>query len=538
MNLIETSNAIKSGNVSLGIELGSTRIKAVLITDDFKTIASGSYLWENKFENGVWTYPIDQVWEGIQASYAQVAAEVQSTYHEPLQKISSIGVSAMMHGYLAFNKNDELLVPFRTWRNNMTEQAADDLTKLFDFNIPQRYTIAHLYQAILNDEPHVKELDFVTTLAGYVHWQLSGQKVLGVGDASGVFPIDPKTGSYSEQRMTEFSDLPKVKAYSWKIEDVLPSVQTAGTVAGTLTAEGAKLLDPAGNLQVGSVMAPPEGDAGTGMVGTNSVRKRTGNISVGTSAFSMVVLDQPLKSVHRDIDIVTTPDGSPVAMVHINNCSSDINAWVSLFKQFADRLGLDISPDKLYGTLFLEATRSTPDAGGLVNYSYLSGENITRIEKGRPLFVRTPNSNFNLPNFMLTQLYAAFAPLQIGMTILTDEEHIQTDVMVAQGGLFKTPVVGQQVLANALDTPITIMNNAGEGGPWGMAVLAVYAKVGNQTESLEDFLDKEVFADPDSMTLSPEPAGVAGYQQFINRYQAALPVEAEAGKTLADEERG
>ncbi|ABJ64809.1 xylulokinase [Levilactobacillus brevis] len=533
MNLVETAQAIEAGQVSLGIELGSTRIKAVLVTDDFNTIASGSYVWENRFEDGVWTYPLEEVWSGIQQSYTQMAADVQSKYHASLKHINAIGVSAMMHGYLAFDKNNELLVPFRTWRNNITGQSADELTKLFDFNIPQRWSIAHLYQAVLNDEDHVAKVDFITTLAGYVTWKLSGEKVLGVGDASGVFPIDEKTGSYDQAMLDKFSSLDNVKRYPWQIENILPSILPAGKIAGKLTADGANLLDASGNLEAGSVMAPPEGDAGTGMVGTNSVRKRTGNISVGTSAFSMNVLDKPLSKVYRDIDIVMTPDGSPVAMVHVNNCSSDINAWASIFSEFAARLGVDLKPDRLYETLFLESTKADANAGGLVNYSYQSGENITKIQAGRPLFVRTPNSKFSLPNFMLTQLYAAFAPLQIGMDILVNEEHVQTDVMIAQGGLFRTPVIGQQVLANALNIPITVMSTAGEGGPWGMAVLAAYAQ--RQTgANLEDFLDQEVFTNPESMTLSPEPAGVAGYQEFIKNYQAGLPVEAAAGEAISD----
>ncbi|MDD9150658.1 FGGY-family carbohydrate kinase [Sporolactobacillus sp. CQH2019] len=533
MNLVETSKAIQQGNVSLGIELGSTRIKAVLVTDDFNTIASGSYVWENQFENEIWTYSLDEAWKGIQRSYKQIAAEIQGKYHTNLTKISAIGVSAMMHGYLAFSKNDTLLVPFRTWRNNITGQAADELTELFHFNIPQRWSIAHLYQAILNQEPHVKDIHFITTLAGYVHWKLSGEKVLGIGDASGVFPIDEAAGTYAEDLLDKFESLENVASYQWAIRDILPKVLKAGNHAGTLTREGAELLDVSGNLQEGSLMAPPEGDAGTGMVSTNSVRKRTGNISVGTSAFSMVVLDQPLKKVHRDIDIVTTPNGAPVAMVHINNCSSDINAWANVFKEFAERLGIDLKADRLYETLFLVTTKADPDAGGLTNYSYLSGENITKMPAGRPLFLRVPDSSFTLANFVQTQIYAAFAPLKIGMDILKNEEHIKTDVMIAQGGLFKTPVIGQQILANALNTPITVMSTAGEGGAWGMAVLAAFARHGNAHQSLEDFLDQEVFANPESMTLSPEPEGVAGYEAFIKRYQEGLPIESAAIKSIS-----
>ncbi len=538
MNLRETATQIEQGQASLGIELGSTRIKAVLINTDFETISSGSYTWENQFNDGIWTYPLDQVWEGIQSAYSQIKADVQSKYHTSLTNISSIGVSAMMHGYLPFDRENNLLVPFRTWRNNITAESADKLTELFDFNIPQRWSIAHLYQAILNQEPHVKDVDFITTLAGYVHWKLSGEKVLGIGDASGVFPIDDQTLTYKQEFIDKFNALPEVQQYPWKLKAILPSVEIAGHSAGKLTDAGAKLLDPSGTLQAGSLMAPPEGDAGTGMVGTNSVRKRTGNISVGTSAFSMNVLDAPLKKLHRDIDIVTTPTGDPVAMVHINNCSSDINAWVGLFRDFANAIGAKIDTNTLYETLFDATVHSDPDAGGLINYSYLSGENITKIQEGRPLFVRTPNSKMNLANFFLTQLYAAFAPLKIGMDILLNEEHVQTDVMVAQGGLFGTPVIGQQVLANALNIPITIMNTASEGGPWGMAVLAKYAETYGK-ESLADYLDEKVFKNPESMTLTPEPAGVKGYESFITRYQAGLPVEALAGDDINErEEKG
>lgn len=533
MNVKETSKAIKTGEVSLGIEIGSTRIKSVLITKDFKTIASGNHQWENQFENNVWTYSLEQLWDGIRDSYKQLSAEVESKYHTSLTKISAIGVSAMMHGYLAFSKEDELLVPFRTWRNNITAPATDQLTELFQFNIPQRWCIAHLYQAILNEEEHVNDISFLTTLAGYVHWQLTGKKVIGIGDASGAFPIDEERSNYDEAFMKKFEQLDKVKAYDWNIREVLPEVLKAGEAAGELTASGAQLLDPSGKLQNGSVMAPPEGDAGTGMVATNSIRKRTGNISIGTSAFAMVVLDKPLQKVHREIDIVTTPNGSNVAMVHTDNCSSDIDAWLQIFQEFAERLGMNLTPEKLYETLFLNASKSDPDAAGLVNYSYLSGEVITEISDGRPMFVRTMNSNFNLANFIQAQLYGAFAPLAIGMDTLTEDEQIKLDVMIAQGGLFKTPVIAQQVLANVLDIPISVMETAGEGGPWGMAVLAEYMKKSSDT-SLEDFLDQEVFEAPETMTLNPEPAGVKGYAKFLKRYQESLPAERIAGDKLLE----
>ncbi len=533
MNLVETSRAIQEGVVSLGIELGSTRIKAVLITHDFNAIASGCYVWENQFDNGIWTYSLEEVWQGIQRCYAQIAADVHGKYHMPLTKIRAIGVSAMMHGYLAFSRSGALLTPFRTWRNNITEQAADELTNLFRFNIPQRWSIAHLYQAILNQESHVDEIHFLTTLAGYVHWRLSGEMVLGIGDASGMFPIDDDTGTYSAAFLDMFDALGNVSPYPWNIRDILPKVLRAGQFAGTLTREGAQLLDVSDHLQQGSLMAPPEGDAGTGMVSTNSVRNRTGNISVGTSAFSMIVLDKPLGKIYRDIDIVTTPNGAPVAMVHINNCSSDLDAWANIFKEFAERLGVHLKPDRLYETLFLATTKADVDVGGLVNYSYLSGENITKMPAGRPLFVRDPNrSSFTLANFIQTQLYAAFAPLKMGMDILKNEEQINADVFVAQGGLLKTQGIGQQILSNALNTPVTVMSTAGEGGAWGMAVLAVYAQYGNGSVSLEDFLDREVFGNPGSITLNPEPNGVAGYEEFMKKYQAGLPIESMAIQSI------
>lgn len=534
MDLLNVAASIKNGETALGIELGSTRIKAVLVDAECRTIAAGSYGWENAFCDGIWTYSLDDVWKGVQVCYAQVAADVQSRYHVPLTHIGAVGVSAMMHGYLAFDEDDQLLVPFRTWRNNITGQAAKALTEVFHFNIPQRWSIAHLYQAILNGEDHVGRIAFLTTLAGYVHWKLCGEKVLGIGDASGMFPIDEQSGTYNDEMIALFEDLEAVKPYPWTLRRIFPAVLKAGEEAGRLTEEGARLLDPSGRLTAGSLMAPPEGDAGTGMVSTNSVRKRTGNISVGTSAFSMNVLDKPLRSVHEDIDVVTTPDGAPVAMVHTNNCSSDINAWADLFGQFAAAAGLTLPADKLYEILFKLAGTADKDGGNLVNYSCLSGENITRIEKGRPLFVRTPGSRFTLPNFMLTQLYAAFAPLKIGMDILVEEEGIETDVMIAQGGLFKTPVIGQQVLADALNLPITIMDTAGEGGPWGMAVLAVYMMRRQEHESLADFLDERVFRHPKSTTLTPDAAGAAGYRKFIARYKAGLAAEAEAGRVLPD----
>ncbi|MDO4680000.1 MAG: FGGY-family carbohydrate kinase [Aerococcus sp.] len=516
---------------ALGIELGSTRIKAVLVTDDFQTVASGDYIWENELDHNIWTYPLTKVWDGIQTSYAKLAAEVQNHYHIKLTNIGSIGISAMMHGYLAFDKDGELLVPFRTWRNNMTGEAAKKLTELFQFNIPERWSIAHLYQAILNHEEHVKELAFFTTLSGYVTWQLTGEKTTGIGDASGIFPIDEATHNYNQAMLQQFQELPEVATFDWEISSLLPKVRLAGQSAGHLNEAGAHLIDPSGQLESGSLVAPSEGDAGTGMVATNAVRKRTGNISVGTSAFSMVVLDQEMNQVHRDIDMVTTPDGVAVAMVHTNNCSSDINAWVELFNQFARAIGVTLKPQELYEKLFDASLRGEIDGGGLVNFAYLSGENITRVQEGRPMLVRKPDSHLTLANLFKVQLYSAFAPLKIGMDILLREEHIKTDVLIAQGGLFKTPVVAQQVLADALNTPITVMSNASEGGAWGMAVLALYA-LNQRNKDLADYLDQEVFVKAESYTLCPEPESVRGYEKFIDHYKEAMPAELAAGQVM------
>lgn len=522
---------IESANTALGIELGSTRIKAVLVTDDYQVVASGDFVWENELRNNIWTYPLEKVWKGIQTSYANMAASVNEQYGVRLTKIGSIGISAMMHGYMPFDKDGNLLVPFRTWRNNITGEAAEKLTELFNFNIPERWSVAHLYQAILNKEDHVEDIDFITTLDGYVSWRLSGNKNTGIGDASGMFPIDEEKKTYDEKMLEQFAGLPEVAKFNWNIKNILPEVLLAGHPAGKLTVEGAKLLDPSSQLQAGSLIAPSEGDAGTGMVATNAVRKRTGNISAGTSAFSMVVLDQKLNKVHRDIDMVTTPDGEPVAMVHTNNCSSDINAWASVFNQFAKALGINLSPNELYEKLFDSSLQGDQDAGGLVNFSYLSGENITKVQDGRPMMVRKPDSHFTLANIFKVQLYSAFAPLKIGMDILLREEHIRTDVLIAQGGLFKTPVVAQQALADALNTPITLMSNAGEGGPWGMAVLALYAS-DTKGKNLADYLDDEAFVDAESSTLFPEPESVQGYEKFIDNYKEALPAEIEAGKDM------
>lgn len=528
----ETMQAIKAGNIALGVEFGSTTVKAVLTTEDFKTIASGSYEWDNNFQDGLWTYAVADIWLGLQTAYANLQKQIHDNYSVAITSIKTMGFSAMMHGYLAFDKNNQLLVPFRTWRNAITGESASELTKLFNFNIPQRWSVAHLYQAILNQETHVKNIDFLTTLAGYVHWQLTDEKVIGIGDASGMFPIDEKTGTYNQLMLDQFSSLKSVQQYNWQIDNILPKPLKAGGNAGHLTEKGAKLLDPTGHLTAGAIIAPPEGDAGTGMVATNSVKKRTGNISVGTSIFSMIVLEKNLAHVYNNIDIVTTPTGLPVAMVHANNSASDLNAWTKLFGEFANKLGENIAVDQLYKILFNAAlNEADPDAGGLSGYGYYSGENITAIPEGRPLLVRQPDSKFTLGNLMRLHLFTAFGAIKIGMRILVDE-NVLTDNIVAQGGVFKTPIVAQKLLAAALNTDVTVMKTAGEGGPWGMAILALFAVNKKRGESLDVFLAKEVFANQDFETRSPDAKDVAGFEDFMKRYIDGLEIELAAVKSL------
>ncbi|MBM6614506.1 FGGY-family carbohydrate kinase [Desemzia sp. RIT804] len=519
---------ILNKQTSLGIELGSTRIKAVLIDSQHQPIASGSYEWENQLEDGVWTYSLDQIWKGLQGSYQAMTDEVQERYGEVVNSIGSIGFSAMMHGYLAFDKQGELLVPFRTWRNAMTESSEKELTNFFNYPIPQRWSIAHLHQAILNDEEHVKEIDFFTTLAGYVHWKMTGEKVIGVGDASGMFPIDTTTKNYHQKMLHQYSDLIKEKEYSWQIESILPKILVAGDNAGILTEEGADLLDPSGNLNSGIPICPPEGDAGTGMTATNSVSERTGNISAGTSAFAMIVLEKELKRVHPEIDLVTTPTGSLVGMVHTNNCSSDMNAWVNLFAEFASAAGLQLDKNDIFALLFKEALKGDLDGGGLLSYGYYSGENITRIDKGRPLFVRQPDSRFTLANFMRVHLFTAFGAMKIGMDILTKEEKINIDKIVGHGGIFKTKEVGQHVMASVMNAPVTVMETAGEGGAWGIALLAAYLREKESNEPLADFLESKVFKDEKGSTIEPLEEEVVGFEVFVDRYKKGLPIEQAA----------
>ena len=523
-----TKEMLENGKAVLGIEFGSTRIKAVLIDEEHAPIASGDHEWENRLEDGVWTYSLEDIWEGLRDSYRKLAANVKEKYDVTLTKIGAIGFSAMMHGYMAFDKEGKLLVPFRTWRNGITGEAAEKLTEEFSYNIPQRWSIAHLYQAILNKEAHVKDVAYITTLAGYIHWQLTGEKVIGVGDASGMFPIDTASCDYNQEMVEKFDALTAGCEFSWKLRDILPKVQSAGENAGVLTEAGAKLLDESGALQAGVPLCPPEGDAGTGMVATNSVRKRTGNVSAGTSVFAMVVLEKELKKVYPQIDLVTTPDGSLVGMVHANNCTSDLNAWVGIFREFAESFGIKVDMNELFGTLYRKALEGDADCGGLLSYGYLSGENITNVAEGRPLFVRSPKSNFNLANFMRSHLFTALGALKVGMDILLKEEHVEIDKILGHGGLFKTAGVGQSILAAAIHTPVSVMETAGEGGPWGMALLASYMVNKKEGESLAEYLDNAVFAGNAGTSMDPVPEDVEGFETFIERYKKGIEIEQSA----------
>lgn len=520
-----TAEKIRAGKTSLGIEFGSTRIKAVLIDDTYATIAAGDYGWASHLEDGLWSYSQEEIWTGLQTAYAALAKDVENAYGEKLTRVGRIGFSAMMHGYLAFDKNGELLVPFRTWQNTNTSEAHEKLSELFQYNIPERWSIAHLYQAVLNDEEHIGKVDFFTTLAGYVHWKLTGKKVLGVGDASGMFPIDPTTHTYETEFIEKFNAIPEVAAQPWKLADLLPEPLVAGTPAGTLTEEGAKLLDPTGTLQPGITFAPPEGDAGTGMVATNSVRVRTGNVSAGTSIFAMVVLEHKLERLHPEVDLVTTPAGDLAGMSHANNFTSDLNAWVGLFGQFAAAIGTPVDAGTLYGTLFRAAIADDVDSscGGLINYPFRSGEFLAGLPEGRPLFARGPEARMSLGNFMRAQLFSAFSPVKIGMDVMTKDEGVAVDSLVGHGGIFTTPKVAQKILAAAFDTPIKVMSTAAEGGAWGMAVLADY--LWHADQPLDEFLDARVFADAASTTENPDENDVAGFEEFFDRFRKGLPIE-------------
>ena len=532
MDNISAKNNILNGNTVLGIELGSTRIKGVLLDRNHKMLAQGGFSWENRLENGIWTYHLDEVWQGLQSCFAELKANVKKDYDVELENIGAIGISAMMHGYLVFDEENRLLAPFRTWRNTMTDEAVSVLVKEFDYQIPQRWSIAHLYQSVLEDHTYLKNVRYMATLAGFVHWMLTGEKVLGADDASGMFPIDIDTKDFDEGMLKKFDALVADKSYPWKLKEILPKVLLAGETAGVLTEEGAKLLDPTGGLKAGIPLCPPEGDGGTGMVATNSVKVRTGNVSAGTSVFSMIVLEKKLSRVYPEIDLVTTPDGNLVAMVHCNNCTSDLNSWVAIFKDFCDTFGVGMDMDSLYGGLYRRALEGGKDCGGLLAYNYFSGEHITHFSEGRPLFVREPNSIFNLANFMRTHLYTSLGAMKVGNDLLVENEGVTVECIYGHGGLFKTEGVGQKMMAAALNTPVSVMESAGEGGAWGIAVLAAYMQWKEEKEQLSDYLANKVFADAKSTTIAPDPEDVAGFQVFIERYKKGLAIEQAAVENL------
>ena len=519
---------IQQGKAILGIEFGSTRIKAVLIDGENKPIAQGSHEWENQLVDGLWTYSTEAIWYGLQDCYADLRKNVLAEYDIEIEELAAIGISAMMHGYMAFNEQQNILVPFRTWRNTNTAKAAAELSELFVYNIPLRWSISHIYQAILDNEEHVADIDFLTTLAGYIHWQLTGNKVLGIGDASGMLPIDPETHNYSAAMVEKFNKLIAPKGFNWTLLDILPEVLNAGENAGFLTAEGANKLDISGHLKPGIPLCPPEGDAGTGMVATNAVKQRTGNVSAGTSSFSMIVLEKDLSKPYEMIDMVTTPDGSLVAMVHCNNCTSDLNAWVNLFKEYQQLLGIPVDMNEVFGKLYNNALTGDADCGGLIAYNYISGEPVTGLAEGRPMFVRSANDKFNLANFMRANLYASVGVLKIGNDILFNEEHVQVDRITGHGGLFKTKGVGQRVLAAAINSPISVMETAGEGGAWGIALLASYLVNNTNGSTLADWLESNVFAGNTGVEIAPTAEDVAGFNKWIENYKRGLAIEQAA----------
>ena len=512
----------------LGIELGSTRIKGVLIDENHTVIASGSHSWENNLTDGVWTYELADAVKGVQACFADLKEDAEKKFGQPLTKVAAIGISGMMHGYLVFDKEGNQLAPFRTWRNTITGPASHELTELFQFNIPQRWSIAHLYQAILNKEEHVPNIGKLTTLSGYIHYLLTGKYAMGIDEASGMFPYDDEIVDFDKARVAQFDALIAPYNFPWKLRQILPEVLRAGECAGVLTEAGAELLDISGTLEAGIPLCPPEGDAGSGMVATGAVHSRTGSISAGTSAFSLQVLERPLKGYYPQIDVCCTPGGKTVAMAHCNNCTSDIDAWVGLFADTAKVLGVEVSMNDLYGKLFRAALEGDADCGGIVAINYLAGEHLTETEVGRPMVVRLPDAKMTAPNFMRAQLNAAIATLRLGMQMLREKEQVESDMLLGHGGFFKTPGVGQQILADALNVPISTMETAGEGGPWGMALLAAYMVRKAAGESVEEYLANRVFADAKSVTLQPDPAGVAGFETYLERYKAALSAEKAA----------
>ena len=522
---------IRSGGAVLGIEFGSTRIKASLIAPDTTPLASGSHTWENQLKDGVWTYDMQDVWKGLAACYASLVEDVRERYSLELKTVAAMGFSGMMHGYVALDREGKLLVPFRTWRNTITGKACAELTPLLDFAVPQRWTIAHLYQSILDGQAHVAQIAHVTTLAGYVHWKLTGERKLGVGEASGIFPIDPRAGDWDAARMAKFDALIAPRKLGWKLRDILGEVLPAGRCAGKLTAEGAKLLDPSGTLPAGIPLCPPEGDAGTGMVATNAVRPRSGNVSAGTSCFAMIVLEKSLSRVHEEIDIVATPDGKPVAMAHSNNGSSDLDAWIVLFGQIAKALGSEVRLEELYGKLLPLAVEGDPDAGGLLSINYVSGEHMTGFTEGRPLFARNQDGKFTLENFMRALYYASLCAMRTGMNILTEQEGVVIEEIRGHGGFFKGGDTGQRMMAAALNVPVSIPATAGEGGAWGMAVLAAYMLSADTNQSLPDYLDARI-AKSIGKPVKPDPRDVKGFAEFFARHKKGLAIEREAVKVL------
>ena len=524
---MDISRYILEGNAVLGIELGSTRIKAVLIGDDHAPVASGGYNWENRLENGVWTYSLDEVWTGVRAAFAGLRQDVREKYGVEFNRAAAIGISGMMHGYLAFDSDGNQLAQFRTWRNTMTGEAAAGLTELFSFNIPQRWSIAHLYQAMLNKEDHVSKIAHITTLAGYIHWMLTGKKVLGIGEASGMFPIDSAKRDFNSDMLDAFSAKAAGFGYDWNIRDILPAVACAGDNAGVLTEEGARLLDPDGSFMAGCPLCPPEGDAGTGMTATNAVAERTGNVSAGTSVFAMIVLEKPLSRVYPEIDMVTTPTGRPVAMAHCNNCTSDINAWAGMLKGFCDAAGLKTDMNDIYTSIFNAALDGDKDCGGVINLPLFSGEHVIGLDEGRPMLVRMPDAKMSFANFSRSIVSGAMASLRVGMNILA-AENVKIDSLLGHGGFFKTPVVGQRILAAALNTPVSVMETAGEGGPWGMALLAAYSVRRAEGQSLEDYLNEKVFGASGAVTEAPDAADVEGFNAYTEKFVQALEAEKAA----------
>lgn len=519
-----TIEKITNGKTALGIEFGSTRIKAVLIDEDCAPVASGGYDWENRLENGYWTYSLDDIMTGLRSSYASLKQNVREKYGVTLTKAGAIGISGMMHGYLAFDENDKLLTSFRTWRNTTTAEAAEELSPALDFNVPQRWSCAHLYQAVLSGEEHVPHIAHITTLAGYIHYLLTGRREVGIGEASGIFPIDSDKLCYDEKKLAVYNEKLSAHGVSFRAEDVFPSVRPAGYSGAVLTEEGAALLDADGELECGIPMCPPEGDAGTGMVATNAVRVRTGNISAGTSVFSMLVLDKKLSRTYPEIDMVTAPDGSPVAMVHCNNCCGEIDAWAKIFGEFAAAAGLDIPKYKVYDTLYYLALRGESDCGGVVSYNFLSGEHILGVKSGHPMYFRSEDGKMNLPNFFRAQVYSSVAALKTGMDLLLRDEGVKADCFTGHGGLFKTEGVAQQFLADAINTPVSVMKTAGEGGAWGMAILAEYM-VNGGGKTLPDYLDEDVFSSMESSTLAPTKEGNEGFEKYIENYKAGLAAQ-------------